>query len=409
MRIPERDSGPNLVEPPPFEPELLEVPAIDSARRIRGLIFVGLACASVAFAMSIQAGLNANFLKEDIGATGGQVGYLEAARETCGITAFGLLALLAGMGEPMVAVAVLVLFSIGLGGYAFADNYMMVVLMSIVWSQGLHIWMPLPNSMTLSLAEPGRAGHRLGQIQAAGSAGFVIGLLAALGMNYFGMQMRQMYLVAAAAGMVGVVACLAIPRDIKTPGPRMVLRKKYSLYYLLCFLEGWRKQIAIAFSAFMLVKVYGASLKEILVLMMVVQAIGYVSSPAVGRLIDRVGEKPVLTFYYLSLAVLFVGYATVQSRYPLYGIFILDNAFFVFSMALTTYVNRIAPKLEHTPTLSAGVAFNHIAAVAMPFLGGIVWDLFGFKWTFLIGAFAAAVSVAAVQIIPKKGSDQAPA
>ena len=33
---------------------------------------------------------------------------------------------------------------------------------------------------------------------------------------------------------------------------------------------------------------------------------------------------------------------------------------------MTTYVNRIAPRSEHTPTLSMGVAANHVAAVTMP-------------------------------------------
>jgi len=39
-----------------------------------------------------------------------------------------------------------------------------------------------------------------------------------------------------------------------------------------------------------------------------------------------------------------------------------------------------------------GVAMNHVAAVTMPLVGGILWKYLGFKWTFLIGSAAAAAS-----------------
>jgi len=74
----------------------------------------------------------------------------------------------------------------------------------------------------------------------------------------------------------------------------------------------------------------------------------------------------------------------------------------VFAMALTTYVNRIAPPREHTPTLSMGVAMNHVAAVVMPFAGGLAWRYVGYELTFLIGAAAAAVSVLVALRIPRR-------
>ena len=69
-------------------------------------------------------------------------------------------------------------------------------------------------------------------------------------------------------------------------------------------------------------------------------------------------------------------------------------------MALTTYVSRIAPASERTPTLSMGVAMNHVAAVAMPFLGGLLWNSLGYRWAFLIGIPAAAASILIVLRLP---------
>lgn len=373
-----------------------------SAHRARGMLFLCLAVGAMGFTMAVQQGANANFIRDVMRLEGDQVGVLEAIRESCGIWALGLLALLAGLAEPLVGAAVLAVFAVGLGAYAYVPSYGWLIFASLVWSQGLHIWMPLPNSMALALAEPGRAGRRLGQVQASGAAGAALGLVTALVLYWAGVAIRPMYVLAGAIALVAAAMCLGIPRQIKTPGPRLVFRRKYWLYYLLCFLEGWRKQIFIAFAGYLLVWKYNTPLGTLLVLWICVQATGWFTFPLVGRLIDRVGERPILAFYYVCLTGFFIGYATIQSRYVLYAIFVVDSSFFVFGMALNTYVNHVAPKSEHTPTLSMGVAMNHVASVTMPLVGGLLWRYAGYEWTFLIGACAAAVSVIPTLFLPTR-------
>ena len=137
----------------------------------------------------------------------------------------------------------------------------------------------------------------------------------------------------------------------------------------------------------------------------VVQVIGWLASPLIGRLIDRVGERPILVSYFACLTVFFCGYALIRVRWLLWGLFVLDNAFFVLAMALTTYVRRIAPPSEHTATLSMGVAMNHVAAVTMPLAGGVLWKYFGYQWAFFAGAAAAALSVLpALRVAPRQAS-----
>ena len=371
--------------------------------RRRGRLFLCGAVAAVGFSLALQMGMNANFLSQDLKFTGAQLGILEAFRESCGIWALGVLALLAGFAEPLVGAAMLALFAVGIGGYALVPDFFWVIVASLVWSQGLHVWMPLPASLAMGLAEPGRVGLRLGQVQSAGAAGFFAGLAAGYVLTRLGVAIRPLYYAAAVAGLLAAACCLGIPRAIRTEGPRMVLRRRYGLYYLLCFLEGWRKQIFICFAPFLLVQKYHTPLTTILILNGIVQIVGCVTGPAAGRLIDRIGERRVLVFYYACLTAFFVGYAFVDAPRVLYVLFVVDSSFFVFAMALNTYVNRLVPAGERTPTLSMGVAFNHAAAVAMPLVGGVLWVTLGSRWTFLAGTFAAALSVLVALRVPALG------
>ena len=119
-----------------------------------------------------------------------------------------------------------------------------------------------------------------------------------------------------------------------------------------------------------------------------------------GRYLDIIGERWVLSASYVLMALCFVGYAVVNNPYVL-GAFLIGIYLLVtLSIGLSTYVNRIAPPAEHTATLSMGVAFNHVASVTMPFLGGILWATLGYRWAFLVGIPAAVASIAIVQRLP---------
>ncbi|MCX7038300.1 MAG: hypothetical protein NT005_04110 [Spirochaetes bacterium] len=287
--------------------------SISEADRRRGLAFVSIAAACIGFVLSAQLALNNNFLVGEIHISGFQAGLLEAVRESEGILALGVLALIAGLTEPLIASLVLVLVCLGLGAYSFAPSYHAVMLMSVVWSLGFHVWSPLPNSMTLALAKPGTAGTQLGKVASAGALGSGIGLAIAFALTLVGVPIRPLYILIGAAAAVGAAACFGIPRKIKTPGPSFVFRRRYGMYYALNFLEGWRKQIAMAFGGFLLVNVYHAPLLVMIGLWGANQAIGYFFSPVVGRMLDRIGERKVLTFYYFFVTCVFVVYASTTS------------------------------------------------------------------------------------------------
>jgi len=73
--------------------------------------------------------------------------------------------------------------------------------------------------------------------------------------------------------------------------------------------------------------------------------------------------------------------------------------FFAMAIAIKTYFQKIADPADIAATSSISFTINHIAAVVLPALLGIVW-VFNSSAVFLIGAGIAALSLGLSQLIP---------
>ena len=94
---------------------------------------------------------------------------------------------------------------------------------------------------------------------------------------------------------------------------KIVLRKRYWLYYALTFIAGARRQIFIVFAGFLMVEKFGYSVPQITALFLLNAAFNIWFAPIVGKLITRVGERNALIFEYIGLIAVFVSYAMVES------------------------------------------------------------------------------------------------
>lgn len=377
---------------------------ISSADRKRALRLLGFAILAMNVGLAAQFGMNANFLVEEIGVKPWQMGYIEAIREACGVVSFFLIGLLAAISEPILAGVMLAIAGVGFIGYWWAYGINSLVVASVVWSLGFHLWLPLADSIGLTLARTGKAGRLLGSMRSIGSAGFVLGLLMILFTNSK-LGMRGSYVIAGVMVLVGAIAAFAIPGfSANQIGGRWVIKRRYGFYYLLCFIEGWRKQIFISFATFLLVFQYHAPLKHIVTLVIVNQLICWALAPVVGRLVDRFGEKRILSVYYPTVLLIFLAYANVPYRPFLYGLYVLDNVTFLLGIALPSYLNRITDAQDRRATLAMGLTMNHIASVAMPLLGGILWYYLGYRVPFYCGALVAGAGVLMVRRLPSRQS-----
>jgi predicted MFS family arabinose efflux permease len=150
----------------------------------------------------------------------------------------------------------------------------------------------------------------------------------------------------------------------------------------------------------MLVQVYGISVRETALLFLVNSLISTFVLPQLGKLVVRFGERKVLTFNFAGLIFVFLGYAWVSYLPLLYALFILDHIFFGFNLAIESYFQKIAHSPEEiTSNVSMAQTINHVSALVVPVLGGILWEQIAPSATFLAGVLIAVVSLVLVQFI----------
>jgi hypothetical protein len=116
-------------------------------------------------------------------------------------------------------------------------------------------------------------------------------------------------------------------------------------------------------------------------------------------LVGRIGERRALSFEYCGLFCVFTAYAFVNDATWAAGLYIADHLFFSLAIAIKTYFQKIADPADMAST--AGVAFtiNHIAAVVIPVLFGLMW-LVSPKAVFLMGSGMALISLVLARNIP---------
>ena len=206
----------------------------------------------------------------------------------------------------------------------------------------------------------------------------------------------------------GIVLLLVVRRPAKglPSGRKVILRRRYWLYYTLSFLLGSRRHIFTTFAVYLLVREFHVDVQTIAMLFLVNSIINVLTLRWTGQLVGRIGERMAMTITFGSLALIFLGYAYVQYLAVLFVLFVLDNIFFGFNVALTTYFQKIAvTKEEITSNLSTEQAIKHIAAITVPIIGGIVWELYGAQAPFLFGvAIVLAGLVLAQQMHVKPAS-----
>ena len=184
-----------------------------------------------------------------------------------------------------------------------------------------------------------------------------------------------------------------------TQNKKIILRKRYWLYYLLIFLSGARRQIFVVFAAFLMVEKFEYTAAQVTLLFLINYLFNWLFAEKVGKIIHIFGEKKSLTFEYVGLIIIFISYGLVTNAYIAATLYVIDHMFFALAIAINTYFQKIADPKDIAS--SAGVSFtiNHIAAIFVPVILGFIW-IYSNSLVFYIGATFALLSLIATQLMP---------
>jgi hypothetical protein len=341
-----------------------------------------------------------NYAVEIAQVTGQQMGVIQGLREVPGFLALLVIYLLLFVREHRLAVISLMVMALGVIMTGLMPTYAGLVVATLVMSFGFHYYETLNQSLTLQYFDTTQSPVVMGRLRAVGSAAnIVIGLVFLLAVNHVTYQTLYVtlgvFIMAAAA-----VFLLMNParKDLPLQRKNMVLRSRYWLFYVLTFLSGARRQIFVAFAVFLMVKKFGYTVSEVTMLFMLNNAVNYFLSPMIGRAVNRFGERRVLTLEYASLFFVFLGYAFTDSKLMVAALYILDHIFYNFAMAIRSFFQKIADPRDIAPSMAVGFTINHIVAVIIPIVGGLLW-MVDYRIPFVGGAALSLVSLAFVQCI----------
>ena len=348
-----------------------------------------------------------NFVVEKAAFTGVEIGILQSLREVPGFLSFTLIFVLLVIKEQTFAVFSLALLGLGVCLTGFFPTVYGLYFTTILMSIGFHYFEAVKQSLSLQWLPKEEAPIILGKLLAVGSLTSLIvyGCLWTL-LEFF--QLPYWINFAIAGGICIFLALVmfifypAFPSKVEQ-NQNLVLRKRYWLYYLLTFLSGARRQIFVVFAAFLMVEKFGYSASQVTLLFLVNYAFNYLFAEKIGSLIGKFGERRALTFEYIGLIIVFIAYGLVENATVAAFLYILDHMFFALAIAITTYFQKIADPKDMASNAGVSFTINHIAAIVVPALLGLVW-MWSHSLVFYIGAIFALLSLIAAQFIPKAPS-----
>jgi len=348
-----------------------------------------------------------NFVIEKAAFTGAEIGMLQSIREIPGFLAFTAVFVLLILKEQTFAYLSLAVMGVGITLTGYFPSVLGLYLTTFIMSVGFHYYETVKQSLALQWLSIEEAPVMLGRLIAASSvASLVAYSFLWLAQDHFGLSYKTIYAVGGGACLaLTLFMWLAFPRfQAKIPQRKhLLMRKRYWLYYALTFMGGARRQIFTVFAGFLMVEKFGYSVSDIAALYIINHLFNWAFAGRIGALVGRIGERRALTFEYCGLFCVFTAYAFVNDATWAAGLYVADHLFFSLAIAIKTYFQKIADPADMAST--AGVAFtiNHIAAVVIPVLFGLVW-LVSTMGVFLKGSGMAVISLVLARNNPRAPS-----
>ncbi|WP_205959792.1 MFS transporter [Flammeovirga aprica] len=357
---------------------------------------------SIATALGFQGWrtLFNNFAVDEIGLNGFDIGAIQSFREVPGFLVVTALFFLMFIKEDKFASISIIVMGVGVGLTGLFPTFWGLMMTTLIMSIGFHYYETSNQSLTLQSFSKEDSPHVLARLKSIMAFTNI-----AIGGAIYGLTFVASYEIIYL--LIGVVVVLAgawalfqkpIEEDAVMQHKKMILKSKYWLFYVLNLLSGARRQVFVVFAVLLLVEKYDFTIKEITILFVLNNIVSMYFNPIIARMLNKYGERKMLSFEYISLTIVFLAYALIENRWVVAGLYIIDHIFFSFSIGIKTYFQKNADPKDIAPSMAVGFTINHVVAVFLPLLGGWIWLQ---DWTlpFYGGAVLCVISLIFAQFV----------
>lgn len=385
---------------------LSEARSLPIWRRPETLLFLMAIAMPLSFA-TWSALLN-NFVVEVAAFDGSDIGLLHSVREIPGFFAIGVIAIILFMREQVLALVSLALLGAATMVTAWFPSMAGLLTITMLSSIGFHYYETVNQSLQLQWLPKDRAPQMLGKLLAAGSGATLVAyLIIMLTWQTWNLSYNFVYMVSGGLTLLITGYCLIVIPQFQSPNPqtkKMLLRRRYWLYYALEFMAGARRQIFIVFAAFMMVERFGFEVHQVTGLFLINYLANMFLAPLIGKAVHRWGERNALCVEYLGLVIVFLAYGGIYwfgwGVVMAAALYVIDHLFFAMALAKKTYFQKIADPGDIAPTAAVAFTISHIAAVFLPAALGLLW-LVSPGAVFGLAASMAGISLALATLIPR--------
>ena len=239
------------------------MPTYDTTARTlrRPEVLLLLMAAAVPLSFATWMALIDNFAIHRAAFTGREIGILQSLREVPGFLAFAVVFLLVWIREQRLAFIALALLGLGTAVTGLFPTVIGLYITTVTMSLGYHYYETVQSSLTLQWIDKERTPEVLGRIIAVGSLSSIVAFgLVWWAFDFGNLNFAQIYAIGG-----GTTVALALSAWLCFPSvpekvaqhKRMILRRRYWLYYALTFMSGARRQIFVVFAGFLMVEKFG--------------------------------------------------------------------------------------------------------------------------------------------------------
>ncbi len=344
-----------------------------------------------------------NFSVNVVGLGGQHMGVLQSVREIPGFLALLVTFVILLIKEHNLSALSIVVLGAGVFATGFFPSFFGLIFTTLVMSFGFHYYETTNQSLTLQYFDKLSSPHVFSEQRSfSAAANIIVGILIFLMAPL--LSYKTIFILF--GGTIIGIGCWALTKnptraEMIPQQKKLVFKSKYWLFYFLTFMAGARRQIFIAFAVFLLVKKFDFSVQQITILFIINNVINFFINPFIGKFIVKYGERKLLSIEYFFLILIFAAYALVDSKLIVGILYVFDHVFFNFATGIKTYFQKIAEPADIAPSAAVGFTINHIAAVVLPVVGGLLW-MVDYKIPFIAGAFFSFISLCLVQFIQTK-------